>query len=164
MSTMEIKDIISELPFDSSKIKDKETFFKELEKHYAILGVKAEVTGDDELTEAIDTIRSIVPNLENMTDEQKSQWDSAFKIIKRYEAQFSKSEEKDMLLGDIQCELDTLQEMWDEFRTNYRKTRDLARKLEKEYRDKYGVPSGLWNEEAYNNERCFFDEDEDDDD
>lgn len=147
---MTIEDISKEIPFklDFEKYKTKEEFLAAFSKHLSIVATKAECIGDEKLTGALDIMRKYFPDLENLTKSEKEQWFAACKTITFYIERFSEEgkEEEQILKDDIQCACEDADEKYKE----YLRACDEARKLENEYRTKYGEPSGVMREDFYN--------------
>lgn len=148
---MTIEEISKEIPFllNTEKYKTKEELFAALDKHYSIVATKVEYLGDLRLTEALDTIRKFLPNLEQLSPDEKEEWTEANKIVGFYIERFSDEgkEEEQMLKDEIHCACLDVEEKYEE----YIKVCNYARKKEMEYRSKYGEPSGMMNESFYGN-------------
>lgn len=83
-----LKDLIEELPFDpkASGCTNKEEFIAAMEKHCAIIAVKAESLGETELVDALDVFRKNLRDWINGTisDENKALLEDALSIIRKY--------------------------------------------------------------------------------
>lgn len=161
---MTIEEIAKDIPFDINPLAAKERgetdLFAAFEKHLSVVAVKAETVGDEHLAALIDTVRknlrgwlidtySPAGSTPSLSPDKKAEVDAAWETIKtQYIDRFSDDglDAHDMLVGDIEV---ALEECGKILHTDFLKACQYARKLEKEYREKYGEPSGLMQEDFY---------------
>lgn len=147
---MTIEEISKEIPFklDFEKYKTKEEFLAAYSKHLSIVATKAEYLGDEELTKALDLVRKYLPKLECLSQSEKEEWTAANNTVSFYIERFSEDgkEEEQMLKDEIHCACLYVEEKYKE----YLRACNDARNKETEYRSIYGEPSGIMQEDFYN--------------
>jgi len=150
---MGIKEILDELPFkvtnEDGSLKSKEAFYSEYDKHLSILATKAEIIGEEELTNAIDILRQCMKKFASneFTKEDESTLKSSLQTLEACENRLNDDDLDERLL--LRDEITAACQGADEALESYREKRNYVNKLEMEYRKKYGEPSGRMNEDAF---------------
>lgn len=147
---MTLEEVIQDLPFSAAPYKTKEELFTAWSKHLSIVAVKAEVVGNKKLTAAIDTLRALIPRIENFTEQEQADFAAASKVVGEFSHRFSKEGEEEKT--ELQMDILNLCQECDKHRHKAFDLLHKARELEREYRAKYGEPSGSINEKFFEDE------------
>jgi len=148
---MTIEEVVKDLPFkiDMEANETKEDFFNNIKKHFDIVAVKSELTGNKELTSAIDTIRGLITRFNELSQEEMQDFNDAIRITGKYIKRYSDDgiKEETLLKEDIRAACDECDKI---LNVTYKKASMYARQLEETYRKKYGKRSGVMNEDFFN--------------